>query len=62
VGAWLGFNVTDGLLALVTTIAGAAVGGNLLLVVRDMASARRVRERVADSSMQETLDARPLTG
>ena len=29
VGAWIGFNTTTGLLAVVTTIAGAVVGVNL---------------------------------
>jgi hypothetical protein len=37
VGAWLGFNATEGLLALVTTILGAAVGANLTLLTLDIA-------------------------
>jgi uncharacterized membrane protein YfcA len=36
VGAWLGYTVTTGFLALVTTIAGAAVGANLVLLVLDI--------------------------
>jgi hypothetical protein len=36
VGAWLGFHVTSGLMAVVTTIAGAAVGANLTLILLDV--------------------------
>ncbi len=36
VGAWLGYHVTPGLLAVLTTIIGAAVGGNLTLFVLDI--------------------------
>ena len=45
VGAWLGFNTTTGLLALITAIAGATVGANLLLITLDIAWARSLRER-----------------
>ena len=45
VGAWLGFNTTTGLLALITAIAGATVGANLLLIALDIAWARSLRER-----------------
>jgi pimeloyl-ACP methyl ester carboxylesterase len=48
VGGWLGFNATTGMLALVTTIVGAAVGGNLTLLALDIAWDRSVRDRVAD--------------
>ena len=47
VGAWLGFNATAGLLAVVTTIAGAAVGANLTLIVLDITRARSVGESAA---------------
>jgi pimeloyl-ACP methyl ester carboxylesterase len=40
VGAWLGFNATEGLLSLVTAIAGAAIGGNLILILLDISHAR----------------------
>jgi len=40
VGAWLGYNVLDGLFAVVTTILGAQIGANLALIVFDL-----VRER-----------------
>jgi pimeloyl-ACP methyl ester carboxylesterase len=40
VGAWLGFNATEGLVALVTTIVGAAVGANLMLIILDISRAR----------------------
>jgi hypothetical protein len=41
VGAWLRFNATEGLVALLTTIVGAAVGGNLLLIALDIARDRQ---------------------
>jgi len=42
IGAWLGFQATSGLLAMITTIAGAAVGANLGLIALDVA---RIGER-----------------
>ena len=45
VGAWLGFNATTGLLALITAIVGATVGANLLLIALDIAWARSLRDR-----------------
>jgi hypothetical protein len=48
VGAWLGFNATEGLVALVTTIVGAVVGATLLLIILDISRARSER-RLADS-------------
>jgi len=36
VGAWLGFNASEGLVALTTTIAGATAGANLLLIALGM--------------------------
>ena len=47
VGAWLGFNATEGLLALITTIVGAAVGGNVTLLALDIAWDWQVRDRFA---------------
>jgi len=41
VGAWLGFNATAGMLALITAIVGAGVGANLPLIVLDIVDARR---------------------
>jgi hypothetical protein len=61
-GAWLGFNATDGAFPLLTAIAGAAVGGNLLLLGLDMAWDRQARDRFAESRAKETLAARPVTG
>jgi pimeloyl-ACP methyl ester carboxylesterase len=49
VGAWLGFNATTGVLALVTTIVGAAAGSNLTLLALDIAWDRSARDRVADT-------------
>jgi pimeloyl-ACP methyl ester carboxylesterase len=47
-GAWLGFGSADGLVGIVTTIAGAAAGANLAVIGRDIAAARvGARRRVA---------------
>jgi hypothetical protein len=46
VGGWLGFNATEGLLALITTIVGATVGANLVLIVLDMTSERSIGGRL----------------
>ena len=46
-GAWLGFHATEGLLALITAIVGAAVGGNLTLLGLDIAWDWQVRDRFA---------------
>ena len=62
VGAWLGFNAAEGLFALITTIVGAAVGGNLILLALDIAWDRQVRDRFVEASAEETLEARPSTG
>jgi hypothetical protein len=53
VGAWLGFNATVGILAVVTTIVGAAVGANLNLIVLDIAWARSARDRSAPAGPSE---------
>jgi pimeloyl-ACP methyl ester carboxylesterase len=45
-GAWLGFNATEGLAALLTAIVGAAVAANLLLLILDV-SDRQVRNHVS---------------
>jgi pimeloyl-ACP methyl ester carboxylesterase len=55
VGAWLGFHASEGLLALITAIAGATVGGNLTLLGLDIAWDRQVRERFAENA-RETLE------
>lgn len=44
VGAWLGFHATAGLLAVITTIVGAAVGANLTLLLLDIVRDRSVAE------------------
>jgi hypothetical protein len=62
VGGWLGFNVIEGLFALVTAIIGAAVGGNLMLLALDIAWDRQVRDRFPAPTVKEALEARPLTG
>jgi hypothetical protein len=45
--AWK-FNATEGLVALVTTVVGAAIGANLLLIILDISKVRPQR-RLADS-------------
>jgi pimeloyl-ACP methyl ester carboxylesterase len=49
-GAWLGFHATVDLLALVTAIAGAIVGANLSLILFDIASTRRARDPIAETT------------
>jgi pimeloyl-ACP methyl ester carboxylesterase len=48
VGAWLGFHATSGLVALVTTIVGAAVAANLGLLLLDIWTERAARTRATD--------------
>jgi pimeloyl-ACP methyl ester carboxylesterase len=62
VGGWLGFNATEDLLALVTTIVGASVGANLALVLLDIAWGGRARDRFVAPTAKDTLEARPSTG
>lgn len=45
VGGWLGFNATEGLMALSTAIVGAIVGANLILLVLDIAWDRQTAAR-----------------
>jgi pimeloyl-ACP methyl ester carboxylesterase len=62
IGARLGFNATEGLFAVVTTIVGAAAGGNLTLVALDIAWDWQLRDRFSATTAKETLEARPSTG
>jgi pimeloyl-ACP methyl ester carboxylesterase len=62
VGGWLGFNVTSDMLALITTIAGAAVGSNLALILLDIAWDRQGRDRSAVAAPAEPLEVRPSVG
>jgi hypothetical protein len=62
VGAWLGFNATEGLLALLTTILGAVVGGNLALLVLDITWDRQARVPFAAPRADETLEPRLSNG
>ena len=62
VGSWLGFNATEGLLALITTIVGAAAGANLTLVALDIAWDRQALDRVADTIAKETLSPELSSG
>ena len=56
IGARMGFNATEGLFAVVTTILGAAAGGNLTLLALDIAWDVQARNRYA-STEPETLEA-----
>jgi uncharacterized membrane protein YdfJ with MMPL/SSD domain/pimeloyl-ACP methyl ester carboxylesterase len=62
VGARLGFHTTTGLMAVITTIVGAAVGANLTLLALDISWGRQVRDRPPETIAKETLEARPVTG
>ena len=62
VGGWLGFNVTADMLALITTIAGAAVGANLIVILLDIAWDRQGHNRFARVAPTETLEPHPSTG
>jgi hypothetical protein len=62
VGAWLGLNATADLVAALTAIVGAAVGGNLTVLGLDIAWDRQGRDRFAEAAAKETLAARPTTG
>jgi RND superfamily putative drug exporter len=48
-GGWLGYHAVDGLFALLTTIAGAAVGGNLALLGLDVARDWQASVRFAEA-------------
>jgi hypothetical protein len=60
VGAWLGFHAAEDLLALITAIAGAAVGANLAVLGLDIAWDRQAHDRFADTA-SETLEVRIST-
>ena len=60
-GAWLGFHAGTGLLAVVTTIVGAALGANLAVLGLDIARDREAPDRAAESLAHETLEVRPST-
>jgi hypothetical protein len=62
VGAWLGFNATEGLFALITTIVGATVGANLILLALDIAWDQRNHDRFIETHANETPEAPPSTG
>jgi pimeloyl-ACP methyl ester carboxylesterase len=62
VGGWLGLHAAEGLLALVTAIAGAIAGANLILLALDIAWDRQGRDRFAAAGANETLEARPSVG
>jgi hypothetical protein len=57
VGAWIGFQAGSGLLALITTIVGAALGGNLAAIILDIR-----RDRVVVPAPGPVPAARPVQG
>jgi pimeloyl-ACP methyl ester carboxylesterase len=57
VGAWLGFNATADLLALVTSIIGATLGANLVLLVLDIARDRAAHELAAEAPRRASAPA-----
>jgi len=60
-GAWLGFHAADDLLALLTAIAGATAGANLMLILLDMSRARPVAAETARTHVPP-LDTAAATG
>jgi pimeloyl-ACP methyl ester carboxylesterase len=60
IGARLGFNATEGLFAVITTIVGAAAVGNLALLALDIVWDWQVRDRFA-ARATENVEATPLT-
>jgi pimeloyl-ACP methyl ester carboxylesterase len=59
IGARLGFNATEGLVAVFTTILGASAVGNLALLALDIAWDWQARDRFAE---KETLEPSPSIG
>jgi pimeloyl-ACP methyl ester carboxylesterase len=55
VGAWLGFNAMEDLVALLTAIVGAAAGANLTLILLDMTRPGSIGDQLAT---RKTADAR----
>ena len=53
VGGWLGFHSTEGFVALITTIVGATIGANLLILALDMTSASQPTGRVVEGNRSE---------
>ena len=63
VGAWLGFGVATDMAALLTTIAGAAVGSNLAVILLDIAWDRQGRDRIPlAAEVTDALEAHPSLG
>jgi hypothetical protein len=63
VGAWLGFQATTGFMALITAILGAIAGGNLVLILLDMARAELADDRISVNMATNTrvANAKPKT-
>ena len=61
-GAWLGFHAGTGLLAVITTIVGAAAGANLGVLTLDLVWGRQVTDRSTETVGTERLVAHPSAG
>jgi hypothetical protein len=59
-GAWLGFQATDGPLALLTAIAGALAGANLALLALDMSRTPSSRNQSAAGTWTADAPSRDL--
>ena len=58
-GAWLGFHAGTGLLAVITTIVGAAAGANLGVLTLDLVWGRQVRDRSPETAAAAQFTATP---
>jgi pimeloyl-ACP methyl ester carboxylesterase len=61
-GAWLGSHATEGLVAVLTAIVGAAAGGNLILLALDIAWDRPERDRYVETAEETREQLRTATG
>jgi hypothetical protein len=57
IGAWLGFNVSSGLFAVLLTIVGATAGANLIVLVLDIRRDRAAREAAAVATPRAVTEA-----
>lgn len=60
-GGWLGFNATEGIAAILTTVAGAVAGSNLILLAFDIAWDRQAHDRLVEREAASA-EARPAAG
>ena len=60
-GGWLGFTAVSGMFALVTTIIGAAAGGNLALIAVSVVRERSARAAMATLAVNSATATAALT-